>query len=1177
MPSSEGENIPRALGSHPARRRWSPGSARAALARAIQRAALGALVTALGWMSFSDAALGGDDRALATIAGRPAAARLLAEATVAPVVQEGAGFALTTRAPATSRARSRGTARRVTARLPRDAAGPIEIGVAGESRRVGLRRAFATAASGRLAAGALLYADAARGIDAIWFARRDDAEELLVVREGAAAIAYDLDLPAGSTLVAPPGFPGLVEVRDARGEAWLRMTADAAWDARGRPVPIAVRADAARVWIDVPEGAERPVVVDPAWSGAGRMAFGRAGHTATLLGSGRVLIAGGREDDAEKGATAELYDPATGRFTASARPMSAARAKHSATLLRDGRVLIEGGLRADNEARVAEIWDPVSTTFQPAKPPWRTRVGHTATLLQDGRVLMVGGDAGTRVPDSAETYDVVSNLFSAIPAPTAQPRLHHTATPLADGRVLLAGGDGDASALSTEIFDPGGSTFVLGTEPLAAPRRGHTATLLRDGQILIAGGDGLEGAVGPSKGEHRTAELLDPTGAIPATTLEMASARASHTATLLPSGKVLLVGGIGADGATFEIFDPELRAFEASEKLLQARHGGQTATLLPSGAVLIAGGYAGSGSELLVADVEIFDPLNAAYPETAKPMEAPRVHHTATRLLDGRVLVFGGLANASDTPIAELYDRATDSFKRAGQGNDADDPASTILVNRSNHTATRLSTGEVLITGGTDTTTLPLRTALLYDPVADRFSAEVDMNVARVNHTATALPSGKVLIAGGIDGEGRTATRSERYARWEEPGEPRGFVRTKGQMTTGRTLHSATLLPSGEVLLVGGTSGVTPGSGEADNIGNAELYDPLTDSFRPTGALVGPSPPAGQSTATLLPSGEVLVVGVGSPELYDPAAGEFRVNVSASGSGPRLFGHVAALLPSGRVMLAGGTVKDAYGPGQDEIVPTPLIYTPASGKMEATALGGPTSRFFANATLLATGEVLITGGDKDQNVKFARARRWSEAPDVPFRPRITGVSAGVSGDRATTITGDWGSLGPDTGGGSSSSSAANHPIAIWMPWTGGAVVGRTGAWTESTAVWTPPHAGFVGSGLLFVSSGGVVSEGVEITIAPGAACTSNLDCSTGQVCAPDRGCVDPVDAGPPARGCAIASGGEAPGAGPAIALLLGVVIAALRRGERARPTSRCRAGRCSPRLRARRAPARPRA
>lgn len=1116
--------------------------------------ALAALVTALGWVGFSDAALGGGDSAMATIAVRPAAARLLAEAALAPVVKEGAGFALTARAPARDRARSHRTPRRVTARLPRDAAGRIELGVAGEARHIGVRRAFATAASGRLAAGALVYTDAARGIDAVWFARRDDAEELLVVHAGAAAIAYDLELPQGSTLVAPPGFPGLVEVRDARGEAWLRMTADAAWDARGRPVPITVRVDSARVWIDLPGGAERPIVVDPTWSGAGRMAFGRASHTATLLGSGRVLIAGGRDDDAEKGATAELYNPSTGRFTASVRPMAAARAHHTATLLHDGRVLLEGGLGDESARPSAEIFNPVSAAFLPASPPEKARARHTATLLRDGRVLVVGGDTDTTA-GSAETYDVAQSIFSAIPASTARPRTRHTATPLADGRVLLVGGNNVASARSTGIFDPSPSSFTLGIEALAAPRRGHTATLLRDGQVLIVGGDGLSRTAGPSKDEHPTAELFDPTGQVATTALAMATLRESHTATLLPSGKVLLVGGTWDAGKTYEIFDPALRTFSVPEELLRARHGGQTATLLPSGAVLIAGGYAQSDSKLAIAEVELFDPRTDVYPETATPMRAPRGHHTATRLRDGRVLVFGGLADSKEKPVAELYGRATDGFTPAGLGNDPSNGTSSI-VNRSNHTATRLSTGEVLIAGGTGATTELAGTAILYDPDADRFDGERKMLVSRVHHTATALPSGEVLITGGFIDDVLTTKLCELY-------DPRTgeFLETKGPMTTARALHSATLLPSGEVLIVGGTSSVGPVTGEADNIGNAELYNPATEKFRPTGALVGPFPPAGQSTATLLPSGEVLIIGAGSPELYDPAAGEFRVNVSASGGAPQLFGHAAALLPSGRVLLAGGTVGLEGGTGAKELLPWPLIYTPASGEIEAQASDEWAKRSFSGATLLASGEVLITGGNNEKNYKLAQARRWNEAPDPAFRPQITGVKARVVGDQTLTIHGDWGSLGPDTGGGSSSSSASNHPVAIWMPGTGGAVVGSIDAWTEATATWTAPRAGFEGSGLLFVSSGGVVSAGVEIEVVAGAACTSNLDCSTGQVCSAEGSCGEPVDAGDPARGCAIAMGAPAPeGTAPAIALLFGTAVAAIRRRERGTPTSRYRAG-----------------
>ncbi len=187
-------------------------------------------------------------------------------------------------------------------------------------------------------------------------------------------------------------------------------------------------------------------------------------------------------------------------------------------------------------------------------------------------------------------------------------RLHHTATPLADGRVLIAGGDGESAGRSIEIFDPASASFALGDGELTAKRHGHSATLLRDGLVLIAGGDTTTIGPGPTKADHSTAELFDPSGHIAATVTVMSTVRASHTATLLPSGKVLLAGGAGPGAKTCEIFDPVLRAFGASKELLYPRHGGQTATLLPSGKVLLAGGYAEDSTKLLTAEIEIFDP-----------------------------------------------------------------------------------------------------------------------------------------------------------------------------------------------------------------------------------------------------------------------------------------------------------------------------------------------------------------------------------------------------------------------------------------------------------------------------------------------------------------------------------------------------------------------------------------
>jgi Galactose oxidase, central domain len=1138
---------------------------RTALTRALHALALCALATALALSGLSDAAFSGEDSALSTIALRPAAARLLAEARSAPIVlaEEGAGFALTTRALPRSQGRTRGTSRRVIARLPRDAAGPIAVGVAGEGRQALVRRAFAGAAAGRLAGGALVYTEAAPGIDAVWFARGDDAEELLVVRAGAAPIAYDLELPAGSTLIAPPGFPGLVEVRDARGEAWLRMTADAAWDAHGQPVPIAVRAEASRVWIDVPASAPRPVVVDPTWTGAGRLAFGRAGHTATVLGTGRVLITGGQDDETKRGSTAELYDPSTGRFTATVVPMAESRAQHSATLLRDGKVLLQGGLDADDNGTVlAELFDPVSGQFRPAGRPSERRARHTATMLQDGRVLVVGGEGDKTAPRSAELF--AASGFVAVATPLRKPRIHHTATPLADGRVLLAGGDGEAAAGSIELFDPASSSFVPGAGDLASPRREHTATLLRDGLVLIAGGIAAQSS-GPIKIDPHTAELVDPTGRIATVVLPMPTARAAHTATLLPSGKVLLAGGSGDAGATYEIFDPKARSFSAKKALLHPRHGGQTATLLPSGAVLLAGGHADDSEKLFTAEVELFDPLDDKYTETAAQMVTTHIHHTSTRLLNGRVLIFGGLPDTTTTPVVERYDRGVDGFSVAGLGN----VGVTSPQNRNNHTATRLLKGKVLIAGGSSSGDVRLATTLLYDPEIDKFTDEIAMEIPRDSHAATALPTGEVLITGGYVGEGGVTTaKCELYDPVKHT-----FTATKGDMATRRALHTATLLPSGEVLIVGGASSVVPGvtADVADELSDAELYNPGSGKFRPAGALVGSSPPAGLSTATLLPSGEVLILGRGTPQLYDPASGEFRVNVNASGDAPRLYNHTATLLPSGRVLIAGGTINE-------KPLPWPRIYTPATGEFESPeALEEGAVRLAPSATLLASGEVLITGGQNPFN-KLPTARRWSEAPGAPFQPQISGTSGALRGDTAVTIRGDWGGRGSDSADGSSGSSASNHPIVVWMPWGGGALVGNTGAWSLDTAIWTVPHAGLGGGGLLFVNSGGVVSQGKEIVVLPGLACTSNLDCSAGEACSPEGNCVGPVVSGEPTDACAMSSGAPARGS-PAIALLLGLAaaLAAIRRGGRARPTSPDRAGGWWRRRRGRRAPARRRA
>jgi len=338
------------------------------------------------------------------------------------------------------------------------------------------------------------------------------------------------------------------------------------------------------------------------FAATGSMGSARLLHTATLLSSGKVLIAGGQQDINTLFASAELYDPVAATFAATGS-MQTSRSQHTATLLNDGRVLLAGGGTGNqgNATATAELYDSTGATSSATGSMQTARYGHTATLLSNGKVLVTGGtDVNGNSLATAELYDPASGTFSPTGSMEAA-RYGHTATLLSNGKVLVTGGyyfvvasDTSGTLTTAELYDPASGTFSA-TGSMETARGGHTATLLNAGKVLVAGG-----------ADTSTTELFDPTAGTFSATGATEIARTEHTATLLPDGTVLVAGGedpnFGNGLALAELYDPSVGTF-AGTGGMEITRVGPTATLLNNGNVLVTGGTGPTGAALASAEL----------------------------------------------------------------------------------------------------------------------------------------------------------------------------------------------------------------------------------------------------------------------------------------------------------------------------------------------------------------------------------------------------------------------------------------------------------------------------------------------------------------------------------------------------------------------------------------------
>ena len=307
------------------------------------------------------------------------------------------------------------------------------------------------------------------------------------------------------------------------------------------------------------------------FTSTGNMTTDRVFHTATLLNSGKVLIAGGSGADGAR-ASAELYDPSTETFSPTGS-MAAPRANHSAALLPDGRVLIAGG----DDAGTAELYDPATRSFRFTGNMATVHRGATATMLNSGKVLITGTDSG----ELAELYDSVTGTFTPVGRTSA---CSPAATLLPDGKVLLPQGSkrecNDEAYPDFNIYDPDSGMFRPLAWPLWRDDVAGTTNLLPNGKVLMIlqavecdyGGEGV---------------LYDSSNAV-FTHVGKGIETCLPTGTLLPDGTLLIANGDSLS-IQAEIYDPVSGVFSRTGDMTTVR-GGNTATLLNDGTVLFAGG-----------------------------------------------------------------------------------------------------------------------------------------------------------------------------------------------------------------------------------------------------------------------------------------------------------------------------------------------------------------------------------------------------------------------------------------------------------------------------------------------------------------------------------------------------------------------------------------------------------
>ena len=522
--------------------------------------------------------------------------------------------------------------------LPAKATAALHIEDAATSIGIDVSLKGAAAVGGQLADGYVVYPNALGSTATVVHRAAPAGTEDYVAFDAKPAntqVAYDVALGARAAGLRLVG--ATLEVLDSGGAPRLRVappyivgadgvTTDATLAVAG----CAVDTDASPPWgrkVTAPgattcqvkvtwpgSGVAYPAILDPRWTTTGSMGTARQEHTALLLSTGKILVAGGRSSSSGTTglATAELYDRTTGTWAATGS-MTGGRRLHSMTQLNtgsnsttSGKVLVAGGIDGSTSQNAAQLYNPTAGTWAAAGNLNAARHLHTSTLLPDGRVLVAGGMNGATTLQTAAVYNPASGSgsWAATTGPIPPPgwrfgtaTLIQTTNGQLNNRVLLVGGNNGTSSLSSVfLFDPVQNAFST-LASISGPREQHTASVLlnSNGKILVTGGKNGSTTLA-------TALIFDPSvsNGTWSAAGTMTSARFGHSATVLPqsivaNGSVLVTGGNNGSGAltSAELFSG-ISTWTATPSMPSPPSQGHTAALLGNNMILVAGGLNGS-------------------------------------------------------------------------------------------------------------------------------------------------------------------------------------------------------------------------------------------------------------------------------------------------------------------------------------------------------------------------------------------------------------------------------------------------------------------------------------------------------------------------------------------------------------------------------------------------------